>query len=226
MSYEIQFHELACFSVHCDGLVLVFDPHDGVSMKLAVPEIRNADIVLCTHSHYDHNNGKVLVKGVNALVLDYQEGDFEFQGVQIHGTRVKHGGYPQWGDNIIYSVRFPSGPIFIHGGDMGCVPNPNELLSILCLGQPDVIFLPIGDYYSIGAKEAIETATLLNPKKTTVVCHYLYGPLLVKEDFQGMTTEAPFHELERSNLEIISDRLSSNQNYKKYVLFEPKSRLS
>jgi L-ascorbate metabolism protein UlaG (beta-lactamase superfamily) len=221
MGFSVQFHEVACFSVHCDEIIVVFDPHNGESMHLPPPSVRNADIVLCTHKHYDHNNGVEIVKSPNAFVLEEKPGDFEFRGVKIHGTKVRHGGDPQWGLNIVYSVRFPSGKIFIHGGDIGQIPTLHELEEILTFGQPDIVILPIGGYYCLDAKQALTSAKLLRAKKTTIVCHYLYGPLLTKEDFQGMTTESPFLELAKGKIQEIDGILDSNLEYADYVYFRP-----
>ena len=222
MTYTIKFHGVACFSVSCDDTLLVFDPHNGTSMNLPVPTIRNANLILCTHKHYDHNNGVDLVKSDNAMILQEQEGDYQYGSVEIHGTRVRHGGDPSWGTVVVYTVRFPSGLVFIHGGDMGYVPNEEELEEILCFGQPEIAILPIGGFYCLDAKQATETAKLLKPKKTCIVCHYLYGPLLTREDFQGMTTEQPFMELVGKKCLILKKDLDSSQRVPEYVLFYPK----
>jgi L-ascorbate metabolism protein UlaG (beta-lactamase superfamily) len=219
MGYKIRFHGVACFSVVCDGHTLVFDPHNGISMDLPVPQIKNADTVLCTHRHYDHNNGIDLVKSQNAFVLEEQAGDFEYQGIRIHGTSVRHGGDPQWGSTIIYSVRFASGIVIIHGGDMGYPPNDNELAQILSLGLPDIVMLPIGGFYCLDARQALETISLVQPKKASILCHYLYGPLLTREDFQGMTTEAPFLDLKGSETQILRGEFDSEKSYKRYLIF-------
>jgi L-ascorbate metabolism protein UlaG (beta-lactamase superfamily) len=220
-NYEIYFHQVACFSIHCDGIILIFDPHDGKSMQLNAPTIRDADVILCTHKHYDHNNGIALVKKTSSFILEEQEGEFHFHGIKIYGTKVRHGGDPNWGFTVVYTVQFPSGLIFIHGGDIGCPPTRSELESILRYGQPEVIILPIGGFFCLNAIEAIQTAELVHPNKTTIVCHYLYGPLLTKDDFRGMTTERPFLDLIGNNCQILDRNLISTQQYKEYVLFSP-----
>ncbi|MHA1798560.1 MAG: MBL fold metallo-hydrolase [Candidatus Helarchaeota archaeon] len=221
MTFIIRFQHCACFSIETAGLTLVFDPHDGKSLGLPEPKVRNADIVLCSHSHYDHVAGKDLVAKKDAFILVEEEGNFKCKDVQIHGTKVKHGLWREWGFNIVYSVKFPNGKIFIHLGDMGFVPNDVELNSILSLGIPDIAFIPIGSKYVLNAQDALKTAELIRPKMTSVMCHYNYGPLLQKDDFKGMTTEKPFLEIASSNTTIIlNDVLTSKMKLKKYVIFQ------
>ncbi len=222
MTYSVRFHGVACFSIHTESLTIVFDPHKGKSMNLPAPEVRNADLILISHQHYDHNDGKELVSNDNTMVYEEREGEVEYRGIKIVGTRVPHGGDPEWGWNVIYSLRLPTGEVFIHGGDVGSVPKRDDLEKILSLGQPDIIFLPIGGEYCLDAKQAIQTSELLNPKITTIACHYLYGPLLTKDDFQGMTDEKPFLDLVGDNvLSLNQKEYCKGDPTKKYLIFEP-----
>lgn len=224
-SAVITFHELSCYEIRetmDDGseICVVFDPHDGDSLGLTAPSIGNADVVLCSHSHYDHNAGKNLVAGEDALVLDEETGDFEHKGVKIHGTRTKHGEWEDWGHNVVYSVKFPSGLVVIHGGDMGFVPTVAQAAEMRSLGNIALAILPIGGKFCLNARQALDTAELLNPRITTVVTHYLYGPLLEKEDFQGMKTEEPFIELVGNELEQVESKsIGLNRDFKKFILF-------
>ena len=104
---------------------------------------------------------------------------------------------------------------------MGYIPTQTELKSILSLGRPDVIFFPMGGTYVLDAKDAIATVDLINPKITSIAFHYLYGPLLTREDFQGMTTEKPFLDLVASETTILDDWLfTSEMTAKKYLIFK------
>ncbi|NHI94466.1 MAG: Zn-dependent hydrolase [Candidatus Lokiarchaeota archaeon] len=221
MNFKIQFHGVACFSIHVGDLILVFDPHDGKSLDLPEPTVRNADIVLCSHAHYDHDAGKHLVAAKNGKIIVEEEGNFKIKGIEIQGIKVKHGNWEDWGYTIVYSVRFFDDLIFIHLGDMGYVPTSFELNSILTLGRPDVIFIPIGGTYVLNAKDAITTVKMINPKITSIVFHYLYGPLLTRDDFKGMTTEEPFLDLAASETTILNDWVyTSEMKAKKYLIFK------
>lgn len=220
MTFKIQFHGVACFSIELGSITLVFDPHDGKSLDLPEPSVRDADIVLVSHAHYDHDSGIGLVAANNANILIGKEGDYSFRNIEIHGTKVRHGEWEIWGDNIVYSVKFPNNLVIIHLGDMGYIPTKSELGAILSLGRPEVVFFPIGGKYVLNAKDAIKTIEMIDPK-TAIVFHYLYGPLLTREDFKGMTTEEPFLNLKASETTILEDWLfTSKTSAKKYLIFK------
>lgn len=192
LHYEISAHGMACFSVVADGVHVVFDPHDGRSLGLPPPPARVADVVLVTHAHADHNAGKARVAKTDAPVLEAAPGDWEKAGIHVHGVRVRHGEPEDWGSTVVYTVRFPGGLVVLHGGDMGFVPTAGELADFLTPGWPEVAFLPVGGTYTLDAAGAVETARLLAPRKTTVACHFLHGPLLELPEMAGMTDERPF----------------------------------
>ena len=95
------------------------------------------------------------------------------------------------------------------------------LFRSLSLGQPDITILPIGGFYCLDARQALETISLLQPKKASILCHYLYGPLLTRDDFQGMSTEAPFLALKGSETQTLMTSFDSENSYKKYLIFSP-----
>ena len=66
----------ACFSLECEDGTIVFDPFEDGS----VPGIRNldlcADLVLCSHEHYDHNaRSKVAINNNNKTLGDFPGAD-------------------------------------------------------------------------------------------------------------------------------------------------------
>lgn len=83
----ITFHEVACFSIRKSNILLIFDPHNGISMNFPPP------------------NGKNLVSNSESFVLEEADGYYEFKGIQIHGTKVKHGDFENCGYCIVYSVK-------------------------------------------------------------------------------------------------------------------------
>lgn len=216
----LSFHEIACFSIKKQDILLVFDPHNGISMGFPPPNVRNATIVLCSHKHYDHNNGKNLVSNSKSFILEEKEGDFKFKDIQIHGTKVKHGDFTNCGYCVVYSVKFPDGFIIVHGSDMGFIPDKTELASITCLGRPHIVILPIGGFYCLNSSEAIKTANLMDPSLTCIMYHFKYGPLLFLEDFRPMSDEKPFIQIAGNELEILHERtIALKRRFKKYTIF-------
>ena len=91
----------ACFELRGSRVTVVFDPFGGIGM----PEPKaKADIVLCSHSHRDHNNvAPVLKRG--GTVLEGFTGPYTyFQGVPIQGIATFHDTVEgsQRGRNSIY----------------------------------------------------------------------------------------------------------------------------
>jgi L-ascorbate metabolism protein UlaG (beta-lactamase superfamily) len=230
--FSLTYFGNACFMIESSSISVVFDPHDGKCMGIAAPDSINnykkdgVDIVLCSHSHYDHNTGTELFVKPETFFLEQREGNFDHKNVKIKGIKVKHGEWEEWGYNIVYVVKFPNDFIVIHGGDIGYIPENDQLKSILSLGIPDVAILPIGGKYVTNAEEAIEISELLKPKITTVLCHYLYGNLCNLEDFRGMVDEKHFLEIMKKNTLISKvNRIENSMlnSFKKYLLFDENS---
>jgi len=163
----------ACFEVG-NGVTLVFDPHDGESIGLPRPDVK-ADIVLVSHDHYDHADGvRFVLRPGGAVVREAVEKNIG--GIRIRGVETFHddqGGRLR-GRNTVYVVDF--GRLTLcHLGDLGHVPTSEQVREI---GKVDVLFLPVGGVYTIGAEEATETVQKIAPK-ITVPMHYLIAGLKV-----------------------------------------------
>ncbi|MGQ9543724.1 MAG: MBL fold metallo-hydrolase [Candidatus Bathyarchaeia archaeon] len=173
----------ACFMLEDGGKSLVFDPFRDIGL----PEPRvKADIVLCSHSHSDHNNVRA-VRHERSIVLEGFGGVKEVDGISIRGINTFHDGArgAARGKNTVYIVGF-GGVTFCHMGDLGHILTPSQIGDV---GPVHVLFLPIGGYYTIGPEEARKVMESLGPK-VTVPMHYrvqgmssIFDPLSVLEDF-------------------------------------------
>lgn len=164
----IKWHGHACFELVSDnGLVVGIDPHDGVSLGLRPPMFK-ADVILVTHSHFDHNAIQVISKP-NSRVLDGFEGITKIDGIEVKGIRSYHDPYGGTlrGSTIVYRVVI-DGISFVHLGDLGTIPSEkffNELVPV------DTLFIPVGGVYTIGASEAVKIIEKISPK-IAVPMHY------------------------------------------------------
>jgi len=162
---EVIWHGHACFELRGKETIVVFDPFEG----LGIPEPKaNADVVLCSHSHRDHNNiGPVLKDG--GIVLEGFVGSREIQGVSVNGVASFHDavGGKQRGKNSIYVVQLDD-IRFCHLGDLG-----HELTSkhINEIREIDVLFTPVGGGPTIGPDIASSIAKGLDPR-IVVPMHY------------------------------------------------------
>ncbi|MEW5761550.1 MAG: MBL fold metallo-hydrolase, partial [Candidatus Thermoplasmatota archaeon] len=133
---RIRWHGHSCFEIE-NGIVVVTDPHDGESIGLKQPRI-NADIVLVSHRHYDHNSVKT-VSTEQTKVID-TIGKSTANGIEFFGIESAHDEQngKKRGRNIIY--KFKIGSVnFCHLGDLGHEVDDEKLKEI---GKVDILFIP------------------------------------------------------------------------------------
>lgn len=174
----IVWHGQSCFEVIANpvknGQVkIVIDPFsEEIGLKLPKME---ADIVLATHSHYDHNN----VKGAGgSAFLVEGPGEYEVKNVYIRGISSWHDAREgkERGENTIYAIEAEDLKI-CHLGDFGQAELTADQLD--AIGEVDVLMVPVGGVYTIEAKEALKVMAQLEPK-ITVPMHYGLPKLKVK----------------------------------------------
>ena len=176
---KIRWHGHACFELS-DGVTLVTDPHDGRSIGIKQPNVM-ADIVLVSHDHWDHNCARVVRGSPTVIDSDFDGAE---RGVRLKSIQSFHdrSGGEKRGMNRIYLIDI-EGTKFCHMGDLGHIPPEETMVELRDL---DVLFIPVGDVFTIGAKEAAEIADELRPR-VCVPMHYRVGGLSLSirpvEDF-------------------------------------------
>ena len=176
------------------------------------------DIMLCTHGHFDHIGDAVeLATKHDPVVVGVYElcGWMQKKGVkQIAPMNV--GGSQQVGDirvtmvPAIHSCGITDGDQTVYGGvACGFVIEFENLFRVYHAGDtavfgdmriihelydPQVAFLPIGDHFTMGPREAAYACQLLKPK-VVVPMHFGTFPLLtgtpkeLEKQFDGMGIE-------------------------------------
>jgi L-ascorbate metabolism protein UlaG (beta-lactamase superfamily) len=167
---RIRWHGHACFEIS-DGETIVTDPHDGKSIGIPPPRVK-ADIVLVSHNHFDHNSVRS-VKGQNTRIFD-KPGRFIDGKMEITGVPSFHddAGGQKRGGMVLFSFKL-DGIRFCHLGDLGCTLGENELHE---LGEVDVLFVPVGDIFTIDSVRAWEVIRSVNPV-VAIPMHYRTGGL-------------------------------------------------
>ena len=155
----------ACFIIETNsGVKILTDPYTKVGYEL--PCGIQADVVLVSHSHFDHNY-LAAVQG-NPLVID-KAGDFEAFGVKIRGEHSWHD--PMQGAlrgaNVIFQIE-ADGITLCHFGDLG---EPLDQISKKSAFYADVWLLPIGGTYTIDSEEAWKYIQAYQPKMV-IPMHY------------------------------------------------------
>ncbi len=160
---EIIWHGQSLFEIKTkdsekNAVNLVIDPFDE-SSGLRVPNLE-AQILLITHSHPDHANLKA-VKGDYFLVRE--PGEYEVKNVLIKGIPSFHDDFQgkERGANIIYKIESEDIKI-CHLGDFGQKDLTEQQLEEI--GEADILMIPVGGKFTIGAKEAAEIVSQIEPK--------------------------------------------------------------
>jgi len=174
----------SCFQINTtpgknNQINIVIDPFDE-SVGFKVPNLQ-ADIVLITHNHPDHNNAKAVKgPGGQAPFLISNPGEYEIREVYVQGI-------PAWHDEVLGKER---GPVTIytidtedlrvcHLGDLGQKELTDEQLEKI--GEVDILMIPVGGKYTIAAKEAIKVMAQIEPR-ITIPMHYRIPKLKVNLD--------------------------------------------
>lgn len=177
---KIQWLGHACFLItFANGRTLMTDPFDP---KVGYPQPDfSADIVTVSHQHFDHNAVNSIPGEPNVV---QQEGRYSFDGVTITGIPSFHDSSKgsRRGKNIIFVVD-AEGLRVCHLGDLGHVLEKEQVEQI---GVVDVLLIPVGGYYTIGAGEAFQVVEQLKPNYV-VPMHYKTGyidfPISTAEEF-------------------------------------------
>jgi L-ascorbate metabolism protein UlaG (beta-lactamase superfamily) len=149
-----------------DGTKIVTDPYKtggGIRYK-EIDEV--ADIAVTTHEHSDHNNIRA-VRGSPAVVKGpgmHTAKGIAFKGIPFYHDPSKGS---ERGHNNIFTFTL-DGINVCFCGDLGHTLTQKDADEI---GKVDLLFIPVGGYYTIDANEAGEVVNVLNPK-VVIPMHY------------------------------------------------------
>jgi L-ascorbate metabolism protein UlaG (beta-lactamase superfamily) len=158
----------ACFELlSTDGLCILCDPYDPSTGYAEHP--RRADIVTISHEHHDHNDAS-WVQGSPEIIRG--TGTHTIKSARIMGLPSFHDmqGGAHRGLNTVFVIE-TDGLRLCHMGDLGHAPSKELMQGI---GRPDVLFIPVGGYYTIGAGEAAEIAKAIGAR-LTIPMHFNTG---------------------------------------------------
>jgi L-ascorbate metabolism protein UlaG (beta-lactamase superfamily) len=186
---QIQYYGHSCFKITTkpagrgqDDVVVFIDPFDK-SVGLRPPQ-GNANLVLVTHDHPDHNNVAAL-KG-DPRVIDIP-GEYSVFGVNIIGISSFHDNKNgvEMGQNTIYVFETEEMRI-CHMGDLGSELSEKQLEEI---NGVDVLLIPIGGKYTIGGEKAADIVRKIEPKVVIPMHYKIPGLTLDVEDEKKFCAE-------------------------------------
>ncbi|MCJ7670289.1 MAG: MBL fold metallo-hydrolase [Dehalococcoidia bacterium] len=172
----------ACFLITSrDGLRVITDPYavgGGINYS---PIKETADVVVVSHDHDDHSNVST-VQGKPEVVKG--SGKKTAKGIQFKGIATYHDDSQgkRGGANTVFRFDVDDTRL-CHLGDLGHVLSPEQVTEI---GAVDILFVPVGGFFTIDAPVASQVCDQLKPKVVipmhfkTPKCAY---PIAGVEDF-------------------------------------------
>lgn len=148
----------SCFRLEEDGYTILLDPYEDNKVPGLAAVRENANLVLCSHEHGDHNARQCvnLVAG----------GKNPWQITRIDTYHDDKKGALR-GENTIHVLDNGSCRI-AHFGDIGCPLTEGQAGQLQGL---DVALVPVGGYYTVDAPQAKEIMDTIRPR-VIIPMHY------------------------------------------------------
>jgi len=163
---DIIYLGLSSFKLSGKNASIVIDPFDPQMVGIPYKK-QEADIVLVSHDHADHNNVSA-ISSENAKIIN-SPGEYEIKGVSIFGYKTYHDDKKgaERGVNTVYLINI-DGINIAHLGDLG---HPLSEKIIEQLGSVDVLMIPVGTHYTMSTQTALSVMQNIEPS-IVIPMHY------------------------------------------------------
>ncbi len=162
------------------GVRVVTDPF-GADV-LPVPDVK-ADVVTVSHEHFDHNHIETVKgnpqvwRGLTSDGKDWRDIDKNYKDLRAYTVATYHdqSSGAERGKNAVFVLEIGNLRV-VHLGDLGHLLTEKQIKKI---GSVDLLMVPIGGKFTIGAQQAWQIIESLKPK-VAVPMHFLLPGM---EDF-------------------------------------------
>lgn len=194
---QLTYYGHSCFMVEVNGRKLLFDPFitsNDLAKHIQINDIE-ADYILLSHGHFDHvSDAEAIAKSTGATIIanyevamwfagkgisKYQpmntggKWDFDFGTVKcvnaVHSSAMPDGSY---GGNPMGFIIMSDEKNFYYSGDTALTL---DMQLIPMFAKIDFSVLPIGDNFTMGAKDAVEAAKLVQCNNVIAVHYDTFG---------------------------------------------------
>lgn len=200
---KISYHGHSVVKIEIEGKTILIDPFiNGNDLTDLKVEEQKPDVILLTHGHNDHVGDTVeIAKASDALVVAPNElavylgwqglnthpmhigGARQFDFGKVKFTQAFHGSSYITADNEIIYTGMPAGILFTaegktiyHAGDTALFSD----MKLIGERHPvDVLFIPIGDNFTMGPEDAAYAVSLIKPKIVVPVHYNTFPPIEV-----------------------------------------------
>lgn len=156
---KITYHGHACFTVESNGYSIVLDPYKDTKGFKDVE--LTANDVICSHEHFDH--------GYREGVTIIPNSKKVFNVTTVKSFHDDAQGAKRGLNDI--TILEAEGKRVAHLGDLGHMLSEEQAEALQNL---DVLMIPVGGFFTIDPKQAVEIIKQLNPK-TVIPMHYKDG---------------------------------------------------
>ena len=200
---KISYHGHSVVKIETQGKTILIDPFiNGNSLCDLKVEDQKPDAILLTHGHNDHVGDTVeIAKQSGALVVAPNElavylgwqgvnthpmhigGARQFDFGKVKFTQAFHGSSYVTENNEILYTGMPGGILFTAAGKTVYHTGDTALFSDMKLiGERhpvDVLFIPIGDNFTMGPEDAAYAVSLIKPKIVVPIHYNTFPPIEV-----------------------------------------------
>jgi len=185
----------SAFEIEIAGKIVLVDPwlNGNPTSPVKASDLTRADIVYVTHDHGDHlGDAFDICKRTNATFVAVVElgnhakengvknvvglnigGSVEIKGLKLTVVQAIHTASKGTPTGVMMEGE---GKTVYHAGDTGLFGDMHLFGE---LHKLDLVLIPIGGYYTMDARDAVEAVKMLKPK-TVIPMHYKTFPVLAQ----------------------------------------------